>query len=70
MNLSDREKEILLVSTLPYKEMSKRLYITVSTINTHVTNMLNRNPELINRHGILIKAIQEGLINPKDVITE
>lgn len=70
MNLSDREKEILMFSILPYKEMSKRLCISVATVNTHVTNLLNKNPELTTRHAILIKAIKQGLIDVKDVIIE
>lgn len=70
MKLSKREKEILLYSTLPYKEMSKRLCISISTINQHMVNILNHNPLCSNRHNVLIEAIKQGIIDINDVITE
>ena len=70
IQISEREKEILLLSTLPYKEMSKRLCVSIPTINTHISHILNKNPEYTSRHSILIEAIKQGLININDVITE
>lgn len=65
-NLSKREKEILLywISDYNYKQISKMLYISESTVRTHIQNInnkLNANSKASITISILLEIINNFL---------
>ena len=63
--LTPRETEILycMAKGLSNDEICKRLFISLSTVKTHITNILNKL-QVKSRSEAVAKAIEKGIIHP------
>lgn len=59
--LTDREKEVLflLLTSLPNKEIAKKLFVSAGTIKTHTLNIYQKM-EADNRTSAILKALEWG----------
>lgn len=65
--LTEREKEILLYMNLvDIREISKRLYIEISTVKTHTANIYQKL-HVHNRVQAVIKALKLGIIQLQEL---
>ena len=70
MNLTKREREILPLLCLPYKEIQKRMNLSEGTVKNHIMNLIYKFPPMHNRSCILIEALREGIITLDEIVTE
>lgn len=69
MQLTEREKEILVMLGLPNKEIAQKMLIEVCTVKTHIQN-IRCKLEANTRIEALSKALKTGLIQAEQIITE
>lgn len=65
--LTSREKEVLKLIALPRKEIAKRLFIGLTTLKRHITNIykkLQTNDKAI----AILTAIEKGIIKNEDIV--
>lgn len=65
--LTSREKEVLKLIALPRKEIAKRLFIELTTLKRHITNIykkLQTNDKAI----AILTAIEKGIISNEDIV--
>ena len=67
--VSPREVEILklLCNQLTTKQIAEKLFISPKTVETHKSNLLLKL-EIKNSSGLIIYAIQKGIIDPNELI--
>mgnify|MGYP003571329972 CR=1 FL=1 len=66
-DFTDRELEIVKLLCLPNAEISKRLFITPATVQTHIENIRHK-VDSTSRAGILIELIKSGVIDIEEII--
>lgn len=66
--LSDREIEILILiaAGLSNKQIGRKLSISEDTVKSHISNII-RKLEVNNRVEAIVLAIQQGIIDPRDI---
>lgn len=69
MKLTKREREILPLLCLSYKQMSNKLNISEGTVRTHISNIMFKFPDQENRFSVVLEALKIGLINLDEIIT-
>lgn len=62
MNLTEREKQILMLLYLPNKKIAQRLNIAVPTVKTHIHSLYNKFPLSDTRTSLFYHALNEGVI--------
>ena len=69
LNISEREVEIikLIAEGFINKEIADKLFLSTHTVNTHRKNIMNKLG-VSNATGIVIFAVKEKLISPKDFL--
>lgn len=70
MELTKRERQILPMLALPYKEISKKLCIEISTVRCHIASLSYKFPEQQNKLCIVLEALKRGIITLDEIITE
>ena len=70
IELTKREREILPLLGLPYKDIQCRLNLSEGTVKNHITNISYKFPEQPNKICILLKALKEGIITLDEIVTE
>lgn len=70
MKLTKKERELLPLLCLPYKDICKKLYISEGTLKSHITNLLFKFPEQKNKQSIVIEAVKQGIITLDEVVTK
>lgn len=70
MELTKRERQILPMLALPYKEIGKRLGITRPTVRCHIANLSYKFPEQTNKLCIMLEALKQGIITLDEIVTE
>lgn len=66
MKITKREVEIIKLLNLTRNEIAKKLYISRSTVNTHIRNICAKFKSKT-KIEILIKALRSNIITIKDV---
>jgi two-component system response regulator DegU len=66
MTLTERQREILRLATLPNKQIAQRLGITQKTVKNHLTRIL-RKLRAENRIQALLTAMRQGIISLDEV---
>lgn len=70
MELTNREREILQLMALPYKEIAVRLGISCHTVKTHANNIIYKFPEQNNKLSVILEALKRGIITLDEIVTE
>lgn len=70
MNLTKREREILPMLALPYKEIASRLFVSECTIKCHIASISYKFPEQPNKLCIVLEALKSGIITLDEIVTE
>ena len=70
MNLTKRERQILPMLALPYKEIAKRLVVACPTVRCHIKNLSYKFPEQDNKLCSMLEALKRGIITLDEIITE
>lgn len=70
MDLTKREREILPMLALPYKEIAERLGVTCPTVRCHIANLSYKFPEQTNKLCIMLEALRRGIITLEEIVTE
>lgn len=70
IELTNREREILPLLALPYKEIAVRLCVSSHTIKTHANNILYKFPEQNNKLSVILEALKQGIITLDEIVTE
>lgn len=69
IKFTPREMDILKMLCLENQIIGSKLYLSLSTVKTYVTRILNKMG-VDNRHTAQIKAIKNGIITLEEIITE
>lgn len=69
MKITRREKDILRLSAFPNKVIAERLHLSIPTIKTYF-NHLFTNFDCKTRTELLIKALNQGVINKDEIFLE
>ena len=67
-NLTERELDVLKLLCFKKSEISKKLFISVTTVQTHLINIYDKL-QVHSREQALIKALKTGIITIDEVIT-
>ena len=69
LNISEREVEIikLIAEGFINKEIANKLFLSTHTVNTHRKNIMSKLG-VSNATGIVIFAVKEKLVSPKDFL--
>lgn len=70
MELTKREREILPLLGLPYKEIQNRLNLSQGTVRNHIMNISYKFPDQPNKICILFEALKQGIITLDEIVTE
>lgn len=68
--LTKRERDVLPLLALPYKEIAKRLGVTKPTVRCHIANLSYKFPEQPNKLCIVLEALKQGIITLDEIVTE
>jgi DNA-binding NarL/FixJ family response regulator len=68
--LTKRERDVLPLLALPYKEIAKRLGITSPTVRCYIANLSYKFPEQPNKLCIVLEALKKGIITLDEIVTE
>lgn len=70
MELTKREREVLPLLGLPYKDICKRLNIHEGTLKCHYMNLSYKFPDQPNKLCIVLEALKRGIITLDEIVTE
>ncbi len=70
MNLTKRQREILCLAHLSYKEICAKLGIRKPTLQSHIVNIHLKFPTCESRHECQITALKEGIITLDEIVME
>jgi DNA-binding NarL/FixJ family response regulator len=68
--LTKRERDVLPLLALPYKEIAKRLGITSPTVRSYIASLSYKFPEQPNKLCIVLEALKQGIITLDEIVTE
>ena len=70
MKLTKREREILPMLALPYKEIGAKLGVACPTVRCHIASLSYKFPDQPNKLCIMLEALKQGIITLDEIVTE
>lgn len=70
IKLTKKEREILPLLGLPYKDIARILGVGCPTVRSHISNLSYKFPDQPNKLCIMLEVLKLGIITLDEIVTE